>query len=304
MNLSTVSLFKNLDTASDKLIHIEGETLKKYQSILIQMTEDIVDVCEENQVVYHLTGGSALGAIRHKGFIPWDDDMDIDILGSDFERFVEAFQGKYGEKYWIHTYHTPGHGMLANRVRLKNSICRAREDVNNEECGFYVDLFRIENTYDSKILRIIHGFFCMGFGFLLSCRNFYKNRDLMMELSEGNAEITRTFRLKINLGRLLSFLSVTRWAELTQWVYGLCKNNCSKYVTVPAGRKHYFGEMRLRENFVETTDCTFEGHKWKIPKDYDGYLRSMYGNYMEIPAEEDREKHILLELKFPEAIDS
>ncbi|MCD8008842.1 MAG: LicD family protein [Clostridiales bacterium] len=299
MNLSTVSLFKNLDTESDKLIHVEGETLKKYQSVLIQITEDIVSICEEKQIVYHLTGGSALGAVRHKGFIPWDDDMDIDVLGSDFERFVIAFKKKYENKYWVHTYRTPEHGMLTNRVRLKNSVCRAREDFNNEECGFYVDLFRIENTYDNKILRSIHGFFCMGVGFLLSCRNFYKNRDLMTELSKENAAVTRIFKLKINLGRFLSFMSVTKWAELTQWVYGLCKNNRSKYVTVPAGRKHYFGEMRLREDFVETADCEFEGHKWKVPKDYDGYLKSMYGDYMKIPAEEDREKHILLELKFP-----
>ncbi|MCD7815567.1 MAG: LicD family protein [Bacteroides sp.] len=300
MNLSTADLFKKLGNESEKAICIEGEILKRVQAVVLDIADDVISICDDNQITYHLTGGSALGAVRHKGFIPWDDDMDIDMLGSDFDKFVNCLLDTYGDKYWVNTCHTPGYGGCGNKVRLKNSVFRGRDDTDNEECGFYIDVLRIENTYNNRLLRSIHGFFCMCFGFLLSCRNFYKNRDLMMELSAGNTETTRVFKLKINLGRLLSFMSVTKWAELTQWVYGLCKNNQSKYVTVPAGRKHYFGEMRLREDFVETTDFEFEGHMWKIPKNYDSYLKSMYGDYMKVPAEEDREKHILLELKFPE----
>lgn len=300
MNLSTVDLIKKLGYKPENGVCIEGDLLHRVQDVVLNIAEDVVGVCEDEKIVYHLTGGSALGAVRHKGFIPWDDDMDIDMLGEDFDRFMKAFNKKYGDKYWINTCHTPNYGGCGNKVRLKGSIFRGRDDLYNEECGFFFDIFRIENTPNNFALRKLHGFFCMGFGFLLSCRNFYNNRSLMLGLANGNKEAMRAFKVKINIGRLLSFMSVTKWAELTQWVYGLCKNNQSKYVTVPAGRKHYFGEMRLREDFVETTDCEFEGHRWKVPKDYDGYLKSMYGDYMKIPAEEDREKHILLELKFPE----
>lgn len=76
MGLSTVSLFKNLKFSDEKYIHLEGDLLKRYQNSLLKIMEDIVSVCEEENIYYSLSGGSALGAIRHKGFIPWDDDMD------------------------------------------------------------------------------------------------------------------------------------------------------------------------------------------------------------------------------------
>ena len=299
MKLSTVTAFKNMNTNSDQFIHLEKDLLKRYQEELLKIAEDIIEVCEEEHISYHLTGGSALGAVRHQGFIPWDDDMDIDILGDDFPRFIEAFSKKYQDKYWIHTCKTPGYGMTINRVRLKDSVFRGREDADNEECGFFVDIIRIENTFDSAILRKLHGILCMGMGLLLSCRNFYANRKLMREIAALNPDFKSASNFKIRLGFFLQFFSVNRWARMTQACYGLCKNSHSEFVSVPAGRNHYFGEMYKREDFVATTDAQFEGHTWKIPKEYDAYLTHMYGDYMAIPKEEDREVHVLLELKFP-----
>ncbi len=298
MHLSTVDRFKHLNSCSDRVITLDQDELHRIQQVLLGIAEDIIDVCEREHICYHLTGGSALGAVRHQGFIPWDDDLDIDILGSDFDRFETAFMRRYGDKYWVETYRTPGYGSVVNRVRQKESIFRTWEDADAEECGFFIDIGRIENTFDFLPVRCLHGVFCMGFGFLLSCRKFYKNRDLMLELVQGYTADVRTCRLKIAAGRVLSFLPLKTWAWVTQRCYGLCRNNHSEYVTVPAGRKHYFGEMRLRKDFVETVEAEFEGHSWKIPKDYDGYLKSMYGNYRKIPEEADREKHVILEIQF------
>lgn len=300
MGLSTVSLFKQMNKDMTGMIRLEGDLLRKYQMAVLDIAKDIISVCEAENITYHLTGGSALGAVRHHGFIPWDDDMDIDILGSDFDLFVSKFLEKFGNKYWIHTYDTPDYGMTVNRVRLKNSIFRGREDVGNDECGFFVDLIRIENVSDNVVIRKIHGFFCLAFGLCLSCRNFYKNRELMLELAGDNKEVLKVFKTKINIGRLLSFMSVTKWAKLTQKVYGACKNKNSKFVSVPAGRNHFFGEMYERKDFVETTKMEFEGNMWNIPKEYDKYLSHMYGTYMVVPEVGNREDHVLLELKFPD----
>ncbi|CCZ03871.1 MAG: lipopolysaccharide cholinephosphotransferase [Clostridiales bacterium] len=300
MKLSTVAAFKNINSNSDKFIHIKGDVLKNFQKELLKMMQDIVTVCEEEKIAYCLLGGSALGAVRHKGFIPWDDDMDIGMPAYDFERFRIAFLKKFGEKYWVHYCKTKDYGMTVNRIRLKGSVCRGREDTYTEECGFFIDIFLMENTFDNKILYNIHGFFCMAFGFLLSCRMFYKNRELMSELAEANPDLKSAFKIKIFIGRLLSFISIKKLTCFTQKIYGLCKNNNSKYVSIPSGRKHYFKETYLRDGQVQVTKCEFEGHKWNIPKDYDAYLKKMYGDYMKIPPEKDREEHIVLELKFPE----
>ena len=123
----------------------------------------------------------------------------------------------------------------------------------------------------------------------------------MMQLAENDDSLKKVFKTKIFIGSLFRFMSVRKCAELTQSVYGACHNNNSKYVTVPAGRKHYFGEIYKREDFVETKKETFEGHSWCVPKSIDMYLSHMYGkDYMEVPDESKREKHVLLELKFPD----
>lgn len=300
MGLSTVETFKKIKKDSDKFIHLEGDLLRKYQMALLGIAEDIIAVCEDEGIVYHLSGGSCLGAIRHQGFIPWDDDMDLGILGEHFDRFVEKFTERFGDKYWVHTCRTPEYGMTIGRVRLKGSVCRGREDVEMEECGFFIDLFRMENTFDNPVGRMLHGVLCMGMGLLLSCRCFYKNRKLMLELAQDNPDVIKAFKFKISLGRLLSFMSVQKWARLTQWCHELSKNSKSKYVTIPSGRKHYFKEMYLREGMVETVKKEFEGHQWNVMKNYEDYLTKLYGDYMWIPPEEDRESHVLLELKFPE----
>lgn len=301
MGLSTVEFFKTLDSDTTKnLVHLEGEELVRFQKILIGITEDIRKVCEANGITYVLLGGSLLGAVRHNGFIPWDDDMDLGILSDDYDRFIEAFRKEFPDKYWVHTDDTPEYGMTIGRIRLKGSICRGREDKYMEECGFFVDLFRMENVSNFKLIRNLHGVLCMGMGLLLSCRVFYRNRELMLELAKGNEEATKIFKKKIRLGSLLRFASVRRWAKMTQACHGMCHNSKSTYVAIPSGRKHFFGEIYRRDNMCKPVMHEFDGHSFAVPADSESYLKQLYGDYMRIPAPEEREAHILLELKFPD----
>ena len=298
MKLSTMLLLKNANIDYSQYIHLDGELLRRYQQALLEITDDIVDICEQEHITYQLSGGSCLGAVRHKGFIPWDDDMDINMLGDDFDRFIKSFHKKYKKKYWIHTCHTKDYGLLVSRIRLKGSVMRIHQDANNPEAGFFVDIFRLENTPNNPILRRLHGTLCMGMGFFLSCRKYYQDRDIMRELGKNDKELMQSINFKVNIGRLLSFMSLKKWTELTQKCCSLCKNKHSTFLTIPAGRHHYFGELYPREGMENTVLADFEGRKWCIARDYDSYLKKLYGNYMWIPPEEDREKHFLLEIKF------
>ena len=299
MNLSTVTAFKNLKTDNSKFIHMEGELLRRFQLELVEIMKDIVYVCEKYGYYYSLSGGSALGALRHKGFIPWDDDMDIFMLSSEKRAFIKAFQKEFNYKYWIHTPDTPGYGLEIGRIRLKGSLIRVREDLGSEECGFFIDIFWFENAPDNKVIRKLHGLMCMASGFALSCRNFYKNKALMLELLKDNPELKKVFYTKMALGFCVSFLSVTKCAQFTSKIYSACKNNQSKYLTVPAGRKHYFGEMYLRNDVQKVRKETFEENSWNVPANLEMYLENMYGNYMYIPKKEERETHVVMELRFP-----
>ena len=297
MKLSTIEAFKHI--RSRDAIELTGDQLEQLQKTLNGMLFDIVDCCERHGIRYSLGGGSCLGAVRHHGFIPWDDDIDLNMPRRDHDRFVKIFAREYGERYWVHTARTTkNYGLLLSRVLLKGTSVRTREDFWNKECGAFVDIFIIENTYDDPLLRKIHGFGCMALGFLQSCRKFYRDRKPLRKLlrDAGNSrqirEYRKAFEVKIAIGFLVSFLSMDAWTHLVDSWYGRCKNEHSRYVSVPSGRGHFFGELYLRKDFVRTVPMTYEGRPLQVAKNYDGYLRRLYGDYRKIPKKSRQEKHV------------
>lgn len=290
MHLSTMDAFKNLK--SGDLVTVDDEMLKKIQNVLLGILDDIITVCEKYKIPYTLGGGSVLGAVRHQGFIPWDDDIDVNFSRRDYERFIPAFRKEFGEKYWIHTPEaTDNYGLLFARVRLKGTMLKTRDDFWTEECGAFVDLFILENTFDNHVLRWIHGTGCQALGLLLSCRKFYRDRKFMLELAHENPELLRAVRVKIALGFCASIGSVNFWTRLANRWSALCKNHNSEWITIPAGRKKFWGELYRRGDVLGITRMPFEGRTVNCPTNYDMYLTRLYGDYMKIPPEEDRERH-------------
>ena len=295
MKLATTECFKQLSKKNPKLITLDDKQIAKVQEVSLKMLREIVDICEKNDIVYHLTGGSALGAIRHKGFIPWDDDIDIDMARKDIERFLNIIKENYSEKYWIHTpYSSEKFCMPCYQLRRKNTIFQTCYDVCDEQCGIAIDIPIMENIPDNIVLRKIHGFGSLVFGFIVSCRRFYKNRKFMLQMSQGIEDVQKVFKTKIALGFFFAFLPLHKWTRILDKWNSLCKNEDSEMVAVPTGRKHYFGETYERKDFYKTTYACFENIRVKIPKEYDKYLHHMYGNYMDIPPKEKREQHVVL----------
>ena len=96
---------------------------------------------------------------------------------------------------------------------------------------------------------------------------------------------------------MLSWMSLDGWTHLANNWNKSYKDESTRYVTIPTGRKRYFGELYLREAYMNTIEADFEKYKFAITADYDNYLKKLYKNYMEIPPVEKRERHLLLELK-------
>ena len=104
MGLSTVSIFKNIDVENNPdLKVVSDEELHKLQGTLFEMLEEIDAFCQKNHIAYTLAGGSALGAVRHGGFIPWDDDVDLLMSRSDYEKLKRCFDSQMGNRFWFST---------------------------------------------------------------------------------------------------------------------------------------------------------------------------------------------------------
>jgi len=297
MRLATTDVFKKLYAKKTDLIVLTDDELLSLQEVLLKMASDIVDIMESNHMTYHLTGGSALGAVRHQGFIPWDDDMDFDIARKDVKKFIEKFNDKYSDKYWIYSPYDSERCLPFIQIRLKNTRYVGINDFASKDCGVPIDIAIMENTYNNAILRKLHGFGSMFLGLIVSCRKFAKYHKEYLQMVEGFDEEQKIFRKKIWIGRLFSFFSLERWIFFYDRWNQKCKNENSKYVVVPTGRKHYFKETYERSKFYEVTKMKFVNHDWNVPKDYDYYLSKMYGDYMVIPKADEIERHALLEFK-------
>lgn len=290
--------FKSVDGSLSGLIVLDEQQLDSLHKVLLPIVVDIMDYCKRNNLVCFLSGGTALGAIRHHGFIPWDDDVDLNITRESFEKFVPGFRKEFADKYWVHTpVDNPEYGLSIGRVRKKGTIVKTREDLlDDTEAGAYVDLFIIENVPDSKFLRTIQGCFCMITKVCLSCRRFYRDRKIMQKTLDYNEELQKVSRNRLIIGFLCSFMSVERWNRVNEKFFSMCKNNRSKFVSIPAGKWHYFGEMYTREKFCTLSTMIFEGINMPVCIGMDEYMCTLYGDdYMVIPEKSKREKHLCWE---------
>ena len=300
MQLSTVGVMKTIDSPS--MVHVDDESLRKIQDVLLLILDDVVEFCQKNGIEYVLSGGSCLGAVRHQGFIPWDDDMDIDMPRESYERFLELFPKAFGEKYFISSPElTPYVGIGTARVRLRGTVMRMHDDqgLHEDDCdGIFIDIFPIENVPDNVALRHLHGFACLATGLMYSCRRFWRDRAFYLSFAGDNRSFARSVRVKAALGLPLAVASMERWSTFTVKVYSLCKNAASTFVAVPFGRGHYYGELHPRKVFAESRDASFEGRTVKIPLDAEAYLAKQYGDWQRIPSVEEREHHAYLALDF------
>lgn len=287
--------FKSVDGSISGLIDLSQEQLNQLHDVLIGIVDDIMKLCSEKNLTCFLSGGTALGAIRHKGFIPWDDDVDLNITRESYEKFVPLFRNKYSDKYWIHTPEdNPEFGLSICRIRKKGTIVKTREDlIDDSEAGAYVDLFIVENVFNNSILRTIQGILSMLTKVCLSCRRYYRDRKIMCKTLEYDKTLQKVSRNRLIIGFMSSFLSVQRWNKINNAVFSMCKDNKSEFVSIPAGKWHFFGEMYKREMFCKMKYMNFEGREFPVCVGMDEYMRILYGDYyMEIPPEEKREKHM------------
>ena len=118
MNLSTNDTVKRL-SPHDGVAELSGDTLLRLQKVLTEMLRDVVGICRDHGIDYTLGGGVCLGAVRHGGFIPWDDDIDFNIPRRDASRLLQVLRETRSEKYWVHDVRsTDNYTLGLIRVRL------------------------------------------------------------------------------------------------------------------------------------------------------------------------------------------
>jgi|SRR5690554_849179 len=274
-----------------EIYNLSPQELKDLQRILIEIYKDIAEVCRKYDLKFMLGGGTCLGAVRHNGFIPWDDDMDLMMPRKDYNKLLELFDKELGEKYDLVDLNITNSGQKIFAKIMKKNTRFIETDCfyDNSPSGIFVDIFPIERLPDNKYLRSL-------FLFLATYFTRFIRIIINYQLSlNPNAKAKKLFKYRI-IGILTSFLPVYKWNR----IYTAFISSCSgeKYCTIPSGLKEVYGELQPIDTFFPVSKGTFEGIEVNIPNKYDTYLKALYGNYMKLPPIDQRTSgHELIEFK-------
>ncbi len=240
------------------------------------MLKDIAEVCEKNDIKYSLSDGTLLGAVRHKGFIPWDDDIDIMMEWQEYSKFIEVAPKCFGDKYFLQNYSTDREYWLSwSKVRANNTTSMPKKDIKwNIHWGICIDVF--------PVIGIDKG----------SKEKIYKYHSIsQLLLMDKYLQATNSEQAFTNKQRMLYSIpySLRKWArqriekryiKTIKWEKYCCEI-CRPERLYPASVFDKYSTIR------------FEDTDFMVINDYETYLTIQYGDYMTPPPENKRKGHAL-----------
>lgn len=266
---------------------INDDKLQKLHEVELEILNKIDEICKKYNLSYQLSGGTLLGAIRHKGFIPWDDDIDLTMVREDYDKFIQVAPKELEDEYFLQCYDTDDCYFPFIKIRKNNTIFNEGL-IAHLDChkGIFVDIFpfeRIDNP-NSLILKLRAMMVKNIWDVILFKKKVHKSR--------------RNMRHPI----FDSILSILPCSILKKWQVSLMKGANKKngrYLCALCGGYNYAKDIHEYSQMMPTSLVTFEGKKFPTYNNPDHYLTHLYGaNYMELPPLEKRVNHAPKEIIF------
>ena len=252
-----------------------SESVRDVQEKILEVMKYIDRLCRENGIVYYIMGGTALGAIRHGGFIPWDDDLDIFMTPAEYEKFKVAFEKDNSEQFVIQEWRTTEKYLEYAKVRMNGTtfIEEVYKDRHDMHHGIYVDIMILHKVKDSRMTqKKVYYYSKFVTLYALSQRNWKPK-------SKGQKIVLKSLKL----------LPCKALAKM-------CYKKIYKYDNLESGFKYcyWITPAKFRSGlfdadfFSSPTDIPFEDTVLLGSEKIKAYLEYRYGDYMKLPSEEQR----------------
>lgn len=266
------------------------EVIRKMQLVELEMLKEVDRICKENDIAYILDAGTLLGAYRHKGFIPWDDDVDVRMLREEYERFCEVCKTQLDtEKYFLQNHKTDSgyRWGYARILRNGTSFQRAGQDMLPMKRGIFIDIFPCDALPDGKMRRKI-----------FSIKSWIGRKMLYSEVALGN--------YKPGIRRFGFWILHLVPKKNAYEIFDKQSRKYNKYQTKRVRCQGWGDAVEAagfkREWFTERGTIWFEDAYYSCPKDVEGFLMHSFGqNYMTPPPiEQQKPRHTATYVSFPE----
>lgn len=250
----------------------DGSELRKLQLKMLDILAQVTAVADKHGIPYWLSGGTLLGAARHGGFIPWDDDIDIELLRPDYKRLLKALRAELPSDLYLQTPSDRGYRLLFSKVRDRHSVvCEEDDDWNSfEEKGIYIDIFSEERSY-LPLKNIVDFFYGRAY----------------RRLKRGKPFRSLRFFYEYTVSLLLYPIGY-----LLMW---MARAVCA--IAKPDHILHSYGIGNTTKHNINYIfplgKIEFEGKSFSAPGDANAYLTKQYGDYMKIPPPDKRATHFL-----------
>lgn len=246
----------------------EGSLLWNMQVRMLEMLDAIDEICQRHNIPYWLSGGSMLGAVRHKGFIPWDDDLDIEMLRPDFNRLMEILPNELPDNLRLQ-WHTTDENYFFQfaKVRDRNSQLFERNGYDKvwKEHGIFIDIFPLE-----AMPLCIHNLSLLTFG------HTYK----MLRTASDPMMAMKKVRLLANINRKIIF-------PILRGIASLWPNN--RYYDFALGIPYF--QKSLKSDYLPVRRVAFEHTTAPIMKESEKCLTYRYGAFMQLPKNPGAQYH-------------
>ena len=267
---------------------LSDEELRKVQEVQRELIGEVKRICKKCGIHFNMVGGTMLGAIRHKGYIPWDDDADIGFLRAEYEKFRKVCKEELNnEKYYLQDLRdTKGYRWGYGKLRRKGTaFVRLGQEFMPYEQGISIDLMPFDNVPDDWITRKIHFFRCF-----LYRKLFWSE---VGSREENNCWVRLVYKIMRWIPMETILKSYQRFIDHGQ----KRRTRQVRILTFPTPKGVYGYD---REWYTELSNYPFDNLMLPGAKDYDAYLRVKYGDYMNMPPVEKRKVHPISKLKLPE----